>query len=152
MTPDASFYQFSKEVWQAVNDQARYALSRKEYCPDQSRVESLRCVYFDEESDASFGHQIWIFEANGVDPIGRKHRLYGTLEFSVQYGLLEPVRAALMDDPQQRQRFLFSLTEPPPTNVWAYPSTKVWVRLTIASVVIMISLWLLYLGASMMEL
>ncbi len=152
MTPDASFYQFSKEVWQAVNDQARHALLRKEYCPDQSRIESLRCVFFDEESELNFGHQIWFFEANGVDPVGRRHRLYGTLEFSVQYGLLEPVRAALRDDPQQRQRFLHSITEPPPTDVWASPSTKVWVRLTVASVVILISLWLLWLGASLMNL
>ena len=151
MTPDASFYQFSKEVWQAVNDQARHALLRKEYCPDQSRIESLRCVFFDEESESKYGHQIWFFEAHGIDPVGRRHHLYGTLEFSLQYGLLEPVRAALMDDPQQRQRFLHSITEPSRTDVWAYPSTKVWVRLTVASIVILASIWLLYIGASMMD-
>lgn len=151
MTPDASFYQFSKEVWQAVNDQARHALERKEFCPDQSRVESLRCVFYEEENECRYGHQIWFFEANGVDPIGKRHRLYGTLEFSVQYGMLEPCRAALMDEPQHRQRFLHSITSPTTHDVWANPSTKVWVRLTLASVVILASIWLLSLAAPLLE-
>ncbi len=151
MSPDASYFQFSKEVWQAVNYQARHTLTRKEFCPEQSRIESVRCVYLDEETEYHFGRQVWFFEASGVDPIGRKHRIYGALEFVVQYGLLEPARAALMEDPQHRQRFLQAIVKPVTQEVWAHPSTKLWVRLTLASVIILSSIWLLSLAAWLMQ-
>lgn len=147
MRPDASFHPFSKEIWQAVTNQARYALVRKEFCPEQSRVDSTRCVYLDQETEMAFGRQVWFFEATGVDPVGRHHRLYGALEFSVQFGLLEPCRAALMVDAAHRQRFLQGLIDPLPVDPWSTPSTRVWVRLTIASVVIISSIWLLTLAA-----
>jgi hypothetical protein len=152
MTPDASFYQFSKEVWQAVNDQAQHVLLRKEYCPEESKIESIRCVHLEEECDTSFGRQIWFFEATAVDPVGRKHRLFGALDFSVQYGLLEASRAMLMDEPQHRQRFLQSIVKPVDNQVWVNPSTKVWVRLTIASVIILSAIWLLVVAACLMEI
>lgn len=151
MKPETSFYQFSKEVWQTVNDQAMHALLRKEYCPESSRIESICCVHLDEERESEFGRQIWFFEASGMDPIGRKHRLYGALDFSVQYGLLEPTRAMLMSEPQHRQRFLDSVIRQPETKVWSSPSTKVWVRLTLASVIILSAIWLLSLAAWLLE-
>ncbi|MEZ6137371.1 MAG: hypothetical protein R3C53_20985 [Pirellulaceae bacterium] len=151
MTPDTSFYQFSKEVWQTVNHQAKYALMRKEFCPEESRIESLRCVYLDEETEREYGRQVWFFEAAGVDPVGRRHRLYGVLDFTVQYGLLQPSRAMLAEEPSHRQRLLQSLTGPVENPVWANPSTKVWVRLTLASVTILSAIWLLTLAASLMD-
>ncbi len=149
---DATFYQFSKEVWQAVTDQARGALFRRDFCPDESRIESLRCVFLDEETDDVFGRQVWFFEAMGIDPVGKKHRLYGSLDFSVQYGLLEPSRAVLADEPRHRQRMLQAIANPVQHQVWASPSTKVWVRLTLASVIILSSIWLLSLAAHLMQL
>ncbi len=151
MTPDASFYQFSKEVWQLVNDQARQSLVRKEFSPDESRIESLRCVHLDEEGELDFGRQVWFFEATAADPVGRQHRLYGALDFCVQYGILVPARAMLMDEPQHRQRFLQSIVRPPESQVWVNPSTKVWVRLTLASVIILSATWLLSLAACLMD-
>lgn len=151
MTPDAGFYQFSKEVWQVVNSQARFTLLRKEYCPEQSRIESIRCVYLDEESERDFGRQIWFFEAFGVDPVGHEHRLYGALDFSVQYGLLEPERAMLMEDSYHRQRLLESMTHTVDGRPWRSASTKVWVRLTLASVIILSSIWLLLLAAYLLD-
>jgi hypothetical protein len=151
MTPDASYYQFSKEVWKAVNFQARHTLVRKEFCPEQSRVESVHCVHLDEETDYSYGKQVWFFEATGVDPVGRNQRVYGALEFAVQYGLLEPARAVLMEDPQHRQRFLQSIVRPTQADVWANPSTKLWVRLTLGSVIILSAIWLLYLAAVLVQ-
>ncbi|MFN3190327.1 MAG: hypothetical protein ACE361_07355 [Aureliella sp.] len=149
MKHEATFYQFSKEIWQAVNDQAMSALIRKEYSPEDSKIDSIRCVHLDEELDDQFGRQIWFFEAAGVDPVGRQHRLYGALDFSVQYGLLEPTRAMLMSEPHHRQRFLQSVARPKDSQVWSAPSTKVWVRLTLASVIILSSIWLLSLAAVM---
>lgn len=148
---EATFYQFSKEVWQAVTDQARSALLRRDFCPEESRIESLRCVYLQEESEASYGRQVWFFEAMGVDPVGRKHRLYGSLEFSLQFGIMEPCRAVLADEPRHRQRMLQAIANPIQHQVWANPSTKIWVRLTLASVIILSSIWLLMLAAQLMR-
>ncbi|MEM7473662.1 MAG: hypothetical protein AAF483_01580 [Planctomycetota bacterium] len=147
MKQGTTSYQFSKEVWQTVNDQAMNALLRKEYCPEESRIEAISCVHLDEEAESDYGRQIWFFEASGVDPVGRRHRLYGALDFSVQYGLLEPSRAMLMSEPNHRQRFLQSVVRPIESQIWAAPSTKVWVRLTLASVIILSSIWLLSLAA-----
>lgn len=147
MKPDTSFYQFSKEVWQAVNHQAMHTLIRKEYSEENSQIESIRCVFLEEEQESDYGRQIWFFEAAGVDPVGRRHRLYGALDFAVQYGLLEPTRAMLSDEPNHRQRFLQSVTRPVDARVWVNPSTKIWVRLTLASVIILSAIWLLSLAA-----
>lgn len=146
MKPD-TFYQFSKEVWQSVKDEAIQSLLRKEYSAEESSIESPRCVHLDEETESTYGRQIWFFEAAGVDPVGNCHRLYGALDFSVQYGILEPTRAMLMEEPQHRQRFLQSVVRPAVSQVWSSPSTKVWVRLTLASVIILSSIWLLLLAA-----
>jgi len=151
MRPDASFYPFSKEIWQVVNNRAQQALLLKEFCPEQSRIESVRCVYLDHESESAFGRQVWFFEATGVDPLGCEHHLYGALEFSVQYGLLEPSRAALMADSHDRQRFLQGLIEPTTPDPWSVPSTRIWVRLTLAGVVIISSIWLLNVAAHFLE-
>lgn len=151
MTPDASFYQFSKEVWQLVNEHARQSLLRKEFSPEEARIESIRCVHLEEEGELNFGRQVWFFEATAQDPIGREHRLYGALDFSLQYGLLVPVRAMLMDEPHHRQRFLQSIVQSYESQVWVNPSTKVWVRLTLASVIILSATWLLSLAAWLMD-
>ncbi len=150
MTPDASFYQFSKEVWQLVNDQARQSLVRKEFSLEDARIESVRCVHLEEERETDYGRQVWFFEATASDPIGRQHRLYGALDFSVQYGLLAPMRAMLMDEPHHRQRFLQSIVHPCDTLVWVNTSTKIWVRLTLASVILLSATWMLVVAALLM--
>jgi hypothetical protein len=148
---EATFYQFSREVWKAVTEQAKNALLRKEFCPQESRIESLRCVFLDEESEASYGRQVWFFEAFGVDSTGKRHRLYGALDFSIQFGLLEPMRAMLADEPRHRQRMLQAIVQPTRSQVWASPSTKIWVRLTLASVIILSAIWLLMLAQQLMQ-
>jgi hypothetical protein len=148
---EATFYQFSREVWQAVTDQAHNALVRRDFSIEESRIESLRCVFLDEETEASFGRQLWFFEAAGIDAVGKKHRLYGALDFTVQYGLLDPSRAVLSNEPRDRQRMLQSITSPTHRQIWASPSTKVWVRLTLASVIILSAIWLLMLAKYLMQ-
>ncbi|RMF44989.1 MAG: hypothetical protein D6753_01220 [Planctomycetota bacterium] len=151
MNPEASYYQFPREVWQTVNECAWEALARKEFAPDASHIESLRCVYLNEETESEYGRQIWFFEANGTDPIGRFHRLYGALDFSVEYGLMVPVRAMLMRDPHYRQRFLQSIVKSPGRQIWNALTTRLWVRLTLASVFILSAIWLLSLAAWLMN-
>lgn len=106
MTPEAHNTQFSRQIWQTVSEHAHGCLLRREFCLEQSRVENLRCVDFSEESDFSYGKQIWFFEAIGVDPVGRRHLLHGALEFSVQYGLLEAAQAVMFEDEEARDQFL----------------------------------------------
>jgi hypothetical protein len=148
---ETTFYQFSREVWKAVTEQARSALIRKDFCPEESRIESLRCVFLDEETESSYGRQVWFFEAFGVDASGKRHRLYGALDFVMQYGLLEPTRALLADEPRHRQKMLQNIAQPTRTQVWDSPSTKVWVRLTLASVIILSGIWLLMLAQRLMQ-
>lgn len=135
MSSEASHLQFSPQIWQAVDGQARRCLLRREFCAEQSRIENLRCVHFEEEIDCCYGRQLWYFEAIGVDPIGRRHMLYGALDFSIQYGLLEPSQAALFEDADHRQRFLHAATQPLRQRAWEHPSTKFWVRTAIAACV-----------------
>ncbi len=132
MPSEASHLQFSHQIWQTVGEQARKCLLRREFCPEQSRIENLRCVHFEEELEDVYGRQLWYFEAIGVDSVGRRHMLYGALEFSVQYGLLESSQAALFEDPDHRQRFLYAATHPFRQRVWASPSTRFWIRMTAA--------------------
>ncbi len=106
MTPEAHNIQFSRQIWQTVSDYAHHCLMRREFCPDQSRVENLRCVDFVEETDSHYGKQIWFFEAIGVDPTGRRRIFHGALEFSLQYGLFEAAQSVMFEDEDVRDRFL----------------------------------------------
>ncbi|GIW98549.1 MAG: hypothetical protein KatS3mg111_1882 [Pirellulaceae bacterium] len=151
MTSDASYYQFPSEVWEVVQNQAWYALQRKELSPDSTALESVRCVYIEEETELEFGRQVWFFEASGVDLGGRHRQMYGALDFTVEYGLMAPQRAIVVQDPHYRQRFLQSVVKPPARQVWNALSTKVWVRLTLASAVILAALWLLSVAVWVME-
>ncbi|MFO0925318.1 MAG: hypothetical protein U0905_22890 [Pirellulales bacterium] len=143
MSSDAGHLQFSDHIWQTVGGQAKQCLLRREFCPEQSRIDNLRCVHFEEEAEQAYGRQLWYFEAIGIDPIGRRHMLYGALEFSIQYGLLELSQAALFEDAEHRQRFLHAATHPFRQRVWNDSSTKFWVRMTIAGVIVVSMIWAL---------
>lgn len=151
MSSEASDLQFSQEIWKTVSDQAKRCLFRREFCPEQSRIENLRCVHFEEEVDSSYGRQLWYFEAIGIDQIGRRHMLYGALEFSIQYGLLESSQAALFDDPDHRQRFLYAATHPFRNRVWVNASTRFWVRMTIIGVVALSLVFILRVANYLLE-
>lgn len=143
MSSDTSHIQFSRHIWQAVNEQARRCLLSREFCPEQSKIDNLRCVHFEEEIESCYGRQLWYFEAMGVDPIGRRHKLFGALEFSVQYGLLEACQAALFDDSDHRQRFLNAATQPIRSRIWDHSATRFWVRMAVAGVVVLSAMWIM---------
>jgi hypothetical protein len=142
MTPSIDPVQFPKQIWQAVSEQARKSLLRKEFCPESSRIENLRCVHLSEETESRYGKQVWFFEAVGFDSFGRRHLLYGALELSIQYGLLEASQTALFRDIEQRQQFLNKETHLQDASPWANQSTRFWVRTTCLSVVVVSLLWL----------
>ena len=109
MTPEAHNIQFSRQIWQTVSENAHHCLDRREFSPEHSRIENLRCVDFVEETINKYGKQVWFFEAIGVDPTGRRRVFHGALEFSVQYGLLEPAQSVMFEDDDARDRFLDSV-------------------------------------------
>lgn len=134
MSSETSHIQFSRHIWQAVGEQAKRCLMSREFCPDQSKIDNLRCVHFEEEIESCYGRQLWYFEAMGVDGEQKRHRLFGALEFSVQYGLLEACQAALFEDPDNRQRFLNAATQPIRSRIWDHAGTRFWVRMVIVGV------------------
>jgi hypothetical protein len=146
MTPETDPIQFPRQIWQTVSDLARSCLVRHAFCPEQSRIENLRCIRFESEKECKYGSQVWYFEAIGVDPASRRHMLYGVLDFSVQYGILEPIQAEVFEDSEHRHA-LFSLDETTAaTSVWSHPSTRFWVRTAYAGVVVTSLMWLTMLA------
>jgi hypothetical protein len=146
MTPSIDPVQFPRQIWQAVSNQARKTLSRKDFCPEQSRIENLRCVHLTEETDCSYGQQVWFFEAIGIDINQNRQILYGAIGLSVQYGILEVVQSALYQDIEQRQQFLLAETKlNQDSKVWSSPSTLFWVRTACAGVIAISMIWLLRL-------
>lgn len=141
MTPDASHLQFSRQTWQMVSDQARRTLSHRDFCPEQSRIDNLRCISFEEEGESSFGRQLWFYEALGVDPLGRRRALYGALEFSIQFGLMEPARSSLFEQVEQRQRYVRELEKSAARQIWQHASTRFWIRTALAGVTVVTLVW-----------
>jgi hypothetical protein len=146
MTSDASHLQFSEQIWRTVTEHAQQCLYSKEFNPEHSRVDNLRCVFFDAETDENYGRQFWFFEALGPDPWGNVHHYYGALEYSLQYGLLENCQAALFEEAEHRLRALSAATEPVSTRVRSHPTTGIWVRLVILAVIVVVAGWLLILA------
>ena len=142
MTPEADKIQFSRQIWQAASEHAHRCLTRREFCPEQSRVENLRCVHLVDETDCLFGKQLWCFEAIGIDPVGRRHILYGVLEFSIQFGLLEASQTAMFEDSGHREKFLINETIPRSKLVDQYPSTRFWIFAAWSSIAILSVVWI----------
>ena len=151
MTSEASHLSFPRQTWQAVSEHARRCLLRREFCPEQSKIENLRCVHYREELEISYGRQLWYFEAVGVDPAGRRHMLYGALDCSIQYGMIEASQAALFEDAEHRERFLFAVTRTTREAVWQQPYTKFWVRMAAAGVIVLSILWCIILIKSYVQ-
>jgi hypothetical protein len=141
MAPDTDPIQFPRQVWQAVSDQARQCLVERHFCPEQSRIENLRCVRFESEKETAFGSQLWFFEAVGIDESQRRHVLYGALEYSVQYGLLEAGSTAIFEDAEERRGILKAEIAISASPVWRYASTRFWVRMACLGVIITAMMW-----------
>ncbi len=134
---------FSRKNWQAVEELAWKSILRQEFCPEQTRVDNLRCVHVEEECEDSYGRQLWYFEVAGIDGSGLRQRRFGALELSIQYGVPEPMQDQLFCDPDSRHRFLHFATSPIRNRVWESPSTRFWVRTTIAAVAVLSLIWMI---------
>jgi hypothetical protein len=77
-----------------------------------------------------------------VDVAGRRHILYGVLEFSIQYGLLEASQTGMFDDIHDREIFIRRETQPAQSMAYSYTSTKFWIYAAWCSISILTAIWL----------
>lgn len=142
MRPEADNRHFPRQIWQAVTEHALRVVVRNEFCPEQSRIENLRAEYCQEEEEERFGRQIWCFEALGITALGRRQVVYGMLEFSVQFGLLEPVQSRLFEDVIDRNDWIERTTQDPPAPSGYGSATRFWVWSSLISIAILSVGWL----------
>jgi hypothetical protein len=145
MTPEADPTQLSRQVWQAVSGHAVRSIAGRNLCPEQSRIENLRPVYSVDEELEHYGRQIWYFEVLGVSASGRRRVVFGVIEFSIQYGLLELSHSFLFEDASDREQCYTQLTSPIPQDPTNSASTRFWVWAAWISVAILSGGWLLAL-------
>ena len=100
------------------------ALVRARFCPNRSEFDHLRCVDDHPESEDTFGHQLWYFEGTGVDESDRRHRVFGVVEYSLQFGLHEVVEDGVFDSEEQRERFRHLYEREVRRPVWSHPAHR----------------------------
>lgn len=118
MTSHASKQQYPEQTLRQVAADCRRSLQRGCFDIEQSRVQRLRCVDDQAETDDQFGRQLWYFEGQAVASDDRRVRVYGAIEYSIQYGLHDLVEDGVFDSPEQRDRFREVYHYLPPRLWW----------------------------------
>lgn len=116
--------QFSEEVLRQVLADARRALVRGRYSLQRSRFEHFRCIDYTAETENAFGRQLWFFDGIGVDELDRRPRIYGALEYSIQYGLHELVEDGIFEVSGQRERFRMGYCGHRFGPTWRHPAHR----------------------------
>ncbi|MEL6895934.1 MAG: hypothetical protein AAFP90_07520 [Planctomycetota bacterium] len=111
----------SRNGKQALLDAIR-ALLRAGYRIDAARIRDLRCTYEVPESESSFGSQLWYFETDDHDDRTGGVPLYGVIEYSLQYGLMELVEDGVFEQQTQRERFRSIAQRQPQPPFWSHPA------------------------------
>lgn len=127
---------FSEQTIRQVRLDCRRAMTRSHFCPDRSEVVHLRCTDDVAESEHAFGSQLWYFEGMAVDGQGVRKGVYGVVEYSVQFGLLEVVEDGVFDSEYQRERFRHQYHREMHRPSWRQPAHR-WLvlGLTVVTVV-----------------
>ena len=136
--------QFSEQTLRQVAADCRRALQRGHYCSDHSRVERLRCIDDQPETDEEFGRQLWYFEGRAISNEERRIRVYGVIEYSIQFGLHELVEDGVFDSPDHRDRFREIYHHVPSRFCWKHPS----IRLLGAGICIVAIAYLVYVATA----
>lgn len=124
MPSHVSKQQYSEQTLRQVAADCRRSLQRGHFDVEQSRVERLRCVDDQLESEEQFGRQLWYFEGRALSGDDRRVRVYGVIEYSVQYGLQELIEDGVFDSPDQRDRFREIYHRIPSRFSWRHPSIR----------------------------
>lgn len=124
MTAKTRTRRFSQRTIRQVRLDATRALVRYQFCPDRSEVLQLRCVEQRDETNSHFGSQLWFFEALAVDQTDRRSPVYGSIEYSIQYGLHELTEDGVFESDAQRSRVRQQFYGPVATPVMQHPAHR----------------------------
>lgn len=133
---------FSQRTIRQVRSDATRALIRHRFCPDRSEVLQLRCVEQRDETPSTFGSQLWFFEGVAVDEVDRRSPVYGSIEYSIQYGLHDLVEDGVFDAESQRSRLSQQYFGIEPSPSLRHPAH----RLLVIGVIAMAMLYLAYVA------
>jgi hypothetical protein len=132
---------FSPQVLRQVRLDCSRALVRGRYCAERSEITQLRCIDNGPELDDAFGNQLWYFEGVGVDVNDRRRSVYGVVEYSIQFGLLELVEDGVFESSSERERFRYDYERELHRPSWRQPAHR-WLA---AGLVAVTALWLSFL-------
>ncbi|QDV64898.1 hypothetical protein [Crateriforma conspicua] len=105
MSAELGSGQIAERIVRQVKKDSIRALMRGRYCTARSEIVHLRCIDDHPETDDSFGSQLWYFEGVGVNELDHRHLIYGVMEYSIQFGLLELIDDGVFESEHQRERF-----------------------------------------------
>ncbi len=141
MNSHVQVIRFSEATIRQVRLDCNRAMIRARFCPQRSEILQLRCIDNRAETETEFGNQLWYFEGVGVDELDRRHRVYGVVEYSTQFGLNELVEDGVFTTENQRERFRSLYEREVQRPDWRHPGH----RLLAAAVVAVSVVWLGYL-------
>ncbi|MEM9646264.1 MAG: hypothetical protein AAF989_14835 [Planctomycetota bacterium] len=105
MSAETHTAKFDERILRQARLDSLRALVRARYCNRRSESLNLRCVDRNDESERQFGRQLWFFEGVGVDEDQARRIVFGVIEYSVQYGLMELVDDGVFESQHERERF-----------------------------------------------
>lgn len=140
MHPNTSDTKFSEQTLRQVAADARRSLLRARYCIDRSTIERFSCVDDQTETASEFGRQLWFFEGSGVDELDRRSRIYGAIEYSLQYGLHEMVEDGVFEVAEQRSRFHHVYNGHRQRSTWRHPGHR-WLLVGVLATTILFTLY-----------
>ena len=141
MSAETRTQRFPERTIRQVTLDCHRAMGRAKFCPDQNEITQLRCVDHRQETEQSFGCQLWYFEGLGLDDVGQRSRVFGVVEYSLQFGLHELIEDRVFDSDCQREQYRHFYERGVQRGRWRHPANG-WL---LAGVVAVAAVWLAYL-------
>jgi hypothetical protein len=95
MSAETKAIRIPEKIMRQIRSDSQAALTRVRVYPAENEVVQLRCVDYRPETDNSFGAQLWYFDTQAVDEFADRVRVFGVLEYSIQYGAISFARRML---------------------------------------------------------
>jgi len=142
MNLEAGGQKISEQSIKQVELDSFLALEKARFRLELSDVTLLRCVSVKEETEDSFGQQLWFFDAVGMHTKMGSVNCFGVLHYRVEYGLLELMQTHVFDSENERRQYKrFSKTGKRTDRFW-HPA-NCWLIGGLAAVGMV---WLMYLS------
>ena len=141
MSAETRTQSFPERTIRQVKLDCSRAMGRAKFCPDPNEGIQLRCVDNRPETEQSFGSQLWYFEGRGVDGQEQVHRVFGVVEYSLQFGLHELVEDRVFDSDYHREQYRHFYERGANRGKWGHPANR-WL---LAGLIVVASIWIAYL-------